>query len=282
MSLLLEALKKAEQAKQGGGAPDPESTLHGGEGLSLAPTGTPAPTAPATPAGERTPVTRDRLPDIDHSTLEILSDDLPSATTTREPAATGAPATEQPAAASRRPGARAAAARAPAEAGEDLDREQAGREAARRLFEAKPADYDPRRPFKITLVTLGVAAIAIIVYFWWQTQPRSLQVAQPPAPPTQIAAAPAPANAAPRRHRRPRRRRRRIQARRPRPRRHRPPPRRPADRHRVRRPRRRSRWRRGLRRARARPRSGTAPPRRGASGPRRPRPYAPHLARTYR
>ncbi|MCL4800797.1 MAG: hypothetical protein KJ025_14485, partial [Burkholderiales bacterium] len=188
MSLLLEALKKAEQAKQAGQGPDPETTLHGGEGLSLAPTEAPA---PAAPAAERPPITRDRLPDIDHSTLEILTDDLPSAATARDASAAAGPAAERPAAGARRPAARAAAARTPAEASEDFDREQAEREAARRLFEAKPADYDPRRQFKITLVALGVSAIAIIVYFWWQTQPRSLQVAQPPAaPPTQIAAAP--------------------------------------------------------------------------------------------
>ena len=73
MSLLLEALKKAEQAKQGettqqtgaGGG----SGIPAGEGLSLAPED--APPGP----GTSQPITRDRLPDITQN-LEILSDDL--------------------------------------------------------------------------------------------------------------------------------------------------------------------------------------------------------------
>jgi len=190
MSLLLEALKKAEQAKQSGAAKDPESTLHGGEGLSLAPSETP----PASPApgesAERTPITRDRLPEINPA-LEILTDDLPSA------GASSAGRETSPAmvGAERSAGAARGASRAAPQVrdGRDEFEQQSERDAARQLFEAKAADFDPRRPFKITLVALGAAAIAIGVYFWWQTQPRSLQVAQrPPEPPaTQIVAAPA-------------------------------------------------------------------------------------------
>jgi Tfp pilus assembly protein PilF len=192
MSLLLEALKKAEQAKQSGSAPDPETTLHGGEGLSLAPAEAPAPRTPAAgEAGERSPITRDRLPEINPA-LEILTDDLPSASA-------GSGGREAPAAASQ--GGARGAPRGPAQmrdAPDDLERRQAERDAARQLFEAKPTDYDPRRPFKIVLAALGVAAIGVIVYFWWQMQPRSLQVTQrPPEPPaTQIAAAPPPAPSA--------------------------------------------------------------------------------------
>ncbi|MCC6611472.1 MAG: tetratricopeptide repeat protein [Burkholderiales bacterium] len=182
MSLLLEALKKAEQAKQSGSGPDPESTLRGGEGLSLAPAEAPAPASPAT--GERSPITRDRLPEINPA-LEILTDDLPSAS---------GGGREAPAGASQ--GGARGAPRGPAQPPRDEpDPRQAERDAARQLFEAKPADYDPRRPFKITLAALGVAAIGVIVYFWWQMQPRSLQVTQRPSEPpsTQIAAAPPPA-----------------------------------------------------------------------------------------
>jgi len=178
MSLLLEALKKAEQAKQG------ETTQQTGAG-----------TGPGVPAGEELslahkdaspglgtsqPITRDRLPDITQS-LEILSDDL---------VAGGTPARDIGAASSR-PG-RAARAGASGPAERDVGAE---REAARQLFEAHTVDYDPRRPFKLVLVGLGVATIGIVIYFWWQTQPRSMAIVQSPPPPPpsqQIAAAPPP------------------------------------------------------------------------------------------
>lgn len=185
MSLLLEALKKAEQAKQGettqqqgAGARMPT-----GEGLSLAPDETPA----AGP-GTSQPITRDRLPDITQN-LEILSDDLASGIGAPPPRNAG-PGGGRVAGAPRAPAGRAPESSA---AAQDSDRE-----AARQLFEAHTADYDPRRPFKLVLVGLAVAAIGIVVYFWWQTQPRSLTVAQSPPPPPpsqQIAAAPTPSPA---------------------------------------------------------------------------------------
>lgn len=169
MSLLLEALKKAEQAKQGettqqqgAGARMPT-----GEGLSLAPDETPA----AGP-GTSQPITRDRLPDITQN-LEILSDDLASGIGAPPPRNAG-PGGGRVAGAPRAPAGRAPESSA---AAQDSDRE-----AARQLFEAHTADYDPRRPFKLVLVGLAVAAIGIVVYFWWQTQPRSLTVAQSPRP----------------------------------------------------------------------------------------------------
>jgi tetratricopeptide (TPR) repeat protein len=194
MSLLLEALKKAEQAKQSGAAQDPESTLHGGEGLSL------APEKPASGEGaERAPITRDRLPEI-NQTLEILTDDLPSAAAGAAgrdvPPSAPSVGTERSGAGTARIPTRSAAQMR--ESRDDFEQQQAERDAARQLFEAKPAEYDPRRPFKITLAALCVAAIGIAVYFWWQTQPRGLQVAQraPEAPATQIAPAPPAASTA--------------------------------------------------------------------------------------
>jgi Flp pilus assembly protein TadD len=188
MSLLLEALKKAEQAKESGAAKDPETTLPRGEGLSLTPTSTPAPGEGA----ERAPITRDRLPEI-NQTLEILSDDLHSSGA--GPGARGAPPAVSLGA--ERSGTAPAAPRRAAQTREsrvDVEERQAERDAAKQLFEAKATDYDPRRPFKITLAALGIAAIGIVVYFWWQMQPRTLQVAQRPveAPAAQIAAAPPP------------------------------------------------------------------------------------------
>ncbi len=168
MSLLLEALKKAEQAKQGettqqtgaGGS----SGIPAGEGLSLAPE-----EAPPSP-GTSQPITRDRLPDITQN-LEILSDDL---------GVGGSPTPARDTAPGARPGRapRTPASRVPER---DVDSE---REAARQLFEAHTVDYDPRRPFKLVLVGLGVFAIGVVVYFWWQLQPHSVGVVQsPPSPP---------------------------------------------------------------------------------------------------
>lgn len=46
------------------------------------------------------------------------------------------------------------------------------RDAARQMFEAKEVDYNPKRPFYITLGVLGLAAVGYGVYLWWQLQPR--------------------------------------------------------------------------------------------------------------
>jgi Tfp pilus assembly protein PilF len=195
VSLLLEALKKAELAKQNASGQQGEPTLpppDAGSGLSLEPT-------PA-PGGERPLITRDRLPDITQP-LEILSEDLPSAGTRREapPPASAAP-THAPTAPS-----------APA-AGEDDDRA-----AARQLFEAK-VDYDPRRPFFIVVGLLGIAIVGTLGYFLWEmfgprpsynppmaavkapAQPATGAVTPPPPPasaPAPVAAAPAPSDPAP-------------------------------------------------------------------------------------
>jgi len=199
VSLLLEALKKAELAKQnasgqpGEGAalpPDPSG------GLSLEP--------PATEPGERPLITRDRLPDITQP-LEILSEDLPSAGARRDP----------PAAAAGPSGAPIPAASAPAASVEDQDRLS-----ARQLFEAKTPDYDPRRPFFIVVGLLGIAILGTLGYFAWEVfgprqsfytpsaaakpPPQAVTAAvtppQPPAPPqapVASSAPPAPSEPAP-------------------------------------------------------------------------------------
>ncbi len=147
MSLLLEALKKAELAKQNASGQQGEDTVAPadlGVGLSLEPT-------PAD-AGERPLITRDRLPDITQP-LEILSEDLPSAGARRDaPSAT--------AAAGLAPAASAASATA---ATENDDRA-----AARQMFEAKTPDYDPRRPFYIVVGVLGIAIVGTLGYFAWE------------------------------------------------------------------------------------------------------------------
>ena len=163
MSLLLEALKKAELAKQGAKSDPAESS----------------------PAGESRVITREALPDITQP-LEILANDLPSATA--QPAEV-APATLTPgtplelAPAEPRPledllGTPAAAGTA--DFNSDTDREaepmaaEPARAAARQVFEVKEMDYNPRRPFYITLGLLGLCAVGYGGYVWWQMQPRSM------------------------------------------------------------------------------------------------------------
>lgn len=172
MSLLLEALKKAEKAKE-----EAQRRANADGEPAAAP-------APGPAAAERTPLlTRDKLPDIS-APLEIVSDDLePRRATvegpTLEPLAPPAkPARPSPATAPGRRGAPAA--------------DEAGRSTARKVFEAKFREPNPRMPFYITLGVLGAFALGTIGYFWYQLRPPSALVNLNPRPAdTAVAAAPA-------------------------------------------------------------------------------------------
>jgi len=165
MSLLLEALKKAERAKE-----EAQRRARGESG--------PAADAPEAAAGERTSVvTRDKLPDISPA-LEIESADLAQ------------PAQAQSAALELALDAEPRARPAPATAASS-DAQAAARESARKVFEAKFRESNPRMPFYITLGALGVFAFGTIVYFWYQLRPspvlvnlnppRAAETAPPPA-----------------------------------------------------------------------------------------------------
>jgi tetratricopeptide (TPR) repeat protein len=174
MSLLLEALKKAELAKQiaKAEAPPPE----------------PPPSEPATLV-----ITREKLPDISQP-LEILSADLPS-----ERHAAGAQA-GQPALSLREPETVAPATQ-PAPSAKESER-TAERAQAQQLFQVKEMDYNPQRPFYLTLATLALVGLGYGGYVWWQMQPKrnfALAEAQPRsiATPAQPTVPPAPAVAAP-------------------------------------------------------------------------------------
>jgi tetratricopeptide (TPR) repeat protein len=191
MSLLLDALKKAEKAKddakrraQGtGSAPDEDATL--------------------------THVrTRNELPDISRP-LEIYSEDIPGNT---KPAGADSPVPEafyespagrpstsgpielalatdtdpaisppvnQPppqATNQRKPSARVAEPAA--------DPQASQRAAARNVFEAKFKEPNPRMPFYITMAVLGLFTVGTVVYFWYQLRPPPALVntdAKPPA-----------------------------------------------------------------------------------------------------
>lgn len=190
MSLLLEALKRAEKAKE-------EAQRR--SGADAAPSSAPAPAPAAAPmrqelslqqeaAAEPKPVmTRSQLPDI-HQPLEILSDDI-------APARTAAPEPKPTPASSSRPGTQARAREEPAP--------DAARAGARKVFEVKFKETNPRLPFYITMGVLGVFALGTGVYFWYQLRPPQALVNPNPTPsavaaaPSQPASPGAPISAAP-------------------------------------------------------------------------------------
>jgi tetratricopeptide (TPR) repeat protein len=164
MSLLLDALKKAELAKHGA-QPAAESA-----------------TREAPPAAEpATPVfTREKLLDIAQP-LQILAGDLPSA---------GQGETISPATPPEPPVLELRPEPPPARLSARNVEPAAQRQAARQLFEAKEMDYNPRRPFYLILGALGVVALGYGGYIWWQLQPKSNNSAQAPhETPPQVATA---------------------------------------------------------------------------------------------
>jgi tetratricopeptide (TPR) repeat protein len=173
MSLLLEALKKAERAKE-----EAQRRVQSESEEAAAPPPADAPPEPPAP-----PVrTREQLPDI-RQPLEIVTDEpppKPSAEPERprlEPAARPQP---QP--------------RADAQAGE----RETQRAAARKVFEAKFREPNPRLPFFITLGALGVFAVGTVIYFWIQLRPPAPLVnLNPNQPSGEAAVAAAPAAPAP-------------------------------------------------------------------------------------
>src|SRR5688500_9917153 len=157
MSLLLEALKKAERAKeeaQRRARGEPE----GPSAMPSTPVPEPEPLSPE-PALEQPVLTRDQLPDI-RQPLTLEGEEL---------AAKPAPAAPAP-----RPEARA-------------DAQASGRASARKVFEAKFKEPNPRLPFYITMGALGVFAVGIVVYFWMQLQPPPALVnTNPPRPSNEL------------------------------------------------------------------------------------------------
>ena len=169
MSLLLEALKKAELAKQ----------VAKGEAPSAEPKSEPP----------KPVMTREKLPDISQP-LEILSDDLPSSETkASEPAAARPEFSLQEQE-------RFEPAAQPIFSTDEFAR-TAERAQAQQLFQVKEMDYNPRRPFYLTLGALVLVGLGYGGYVWWQTRPKysvppvEMQ-ARPAATPAQSATASAP------------------------------------------------------------------------------------------
>ncbi len=165
MSLLLEALKKAEKAKE-----EAQRRAEGSDAGSA-----PAASAfdgDATVAADGKHVMRrDELPDIS-APLEILSDDFRPAAGAKSAAPLELSIAESPppppASDCRAMG--RAAQRASA-GGEAADPAGAERAAAQKVFEAKFKEPNPRLPFYITVGVLGAFGVGVVIYFWIQLRP---------------------------------------------------------------------------------------------------------------
>src|SRR5918995_1134394 len=148
MSLLLEALKKAERAK---------------EEAQRRARGEPEIAEPA-PRTEPAVVTRTKLPDI-RQPLALEDDARPAKPVSPPPERRAEP---------------------------KKDPQASERASARKVFEAKFREPNPRLPFYLTMGALGVFAVGTVVYFWIQLQPPPPLVNRNPPPPageTQVAAA---------------------------------------------------------------------------------------------
>jgi tetratricopeptide (TPR) repeat protein len=194
VSLLMDALKKAEQAKQSGEGPS-----EGSDSLRLEPIDSGIPEAePAAVSAATAPVAK-QLPDLP-TQLEALDAEFMAhaeAAAAKRPSKPAAQETlspkpvprAAPAAASSAPG-RTAPPHRPAAAGDGE------RKAAQQVFAAKQPERS-RKGFAIAMGSMTVIGLAAIGgYFWWQLQPRSglatPGLARSTPPPAQIAVAPVP------------------------------------------------------------------------------------------
>ena len=164
MSLLLEALKKAEKTKEdaqrrardGSAGAEPEASVFDTEATVV--------------ADGRHITRRDEVPDIS-APLEILGDDLRPAPQPKSAALLELMVANQPAPAPERSAApRRAAARAGSSA-QAADTSSTERAAAQKVFEAKFREPNPRLPFFIAMGALGAFAVGSAIYFWIQLRP---------------------------------------------------------------------------------------------------------------
>ena len=171
MSLLLEALKKAEKAKEEAQRRASGNPASAGLRLQEDPP----------PSDNKGITTRRELPDISQP-LEIVSDDL-------TPRARPAAAASAPRPTASQPRARAA----------DASEQAAERITARKVFEAKFKEPNPRLPFYLTMGALSVATLCTVAYFWYQLRPPQMLVntSPPPAGERPVAAANAVASTTP-------------------------------------------------------------------------------------
>lgn len=165
MSLLLEALKKAERAKEQAQR-QADNRAENSAGLTM---------EPAPPAEERHITRRDELPDIAQP-MEINSDDIRA-----EPPREAPPVERRAAGASRTASPRGLPPEQPVE-----------RATAKKVFEAKFREPNPKLPFYIVMGLLGAFAVGTVVYFWIQLSPPPPLVNPNPPPASAEQAPPVP------------------------------------------------------------------------------------------
>ncbi|HEY6821237.1 MAG TPA: tetratricopeptide repeat protein [Burkholderiales bacterium] len=176
MSLLLEALKKAEKAKE-----EAQRRARGDTPGSATPLRLEE-SAPATAEQPHHVTTRDELPKISQP-LEILSEDI------RPGPERGGQSSPPPA--------QAAKSQKPPPARESTAAPAGERATAKKVFEAKFKEPNPRLPFYITMGVLGVFALGTVGYFWYQLRPPPALVNAAPRPASEVPAAAAQNPAAP-------------------------------------------------------------------------------------
>jgi tetratricopeptide (TPR) repeat protein len=166
MSLLLEALKKAEKAKQEAQRRAEGQSTQAGLRLQ-----------DDSPPDNKAVTARRELPDISQP-LEILRDEI---TPKARPLA-AAPQRMAPAAVPPRP--------RPASP-EESAAQFSDQASAKKVFEAKFREPNPRLPFHLTMGALGIAILCTVGYFWYQLRPPAslVNVSPPPAGERPMAAA---------------------------------------------------------------------------------------------
>lgn len=227
MSLLLEALKKAELAKQNRAQQDPNETtlplkgpvdLPTGDAATLAPLDIPVVRdelslsldAPST-AGNVTdlgkPIDPGKRASSPLGTVEPLDLKVDQTIPPTSPSALAAGKVDSRGGGSA--GSRAVGSRneTAAAAGKPWVADERDRDTARRVFEAKQLDYNPRRPFFITLAAVGLAGVGAAGYLAWEwnqstrsnfaVAPRPPATSAPTAPQATSTAAPLPPTTSP-------------------------------------------------------------------------------------
>jgi len=190
MSLLMDALKKAELAKRQGPAAGGAAETPAQGGLELEPISSGSESAAVKPAADA--VDRSRLP----THLEELDAQFLAEAEQTVSARLKAPASSTHIA---EPVAERPAALGTAQRTNSQDGPQ-DRSSAQNLFAAKQVDQPPpRKTFALAIGALTVLSVcAIGGYFWWQLQPKSAVLASRATLPPQVpAAAPSPGQTAP-------------------------------------------------------------------------------------
>lgn len=205
MSLLMDALKKAERAKRQGlptePAPTPEPEPQGA--LALEPLGDtrrsesapPPATTTSTPTASDTAQGLSRLEELD---AQFLAEAKQAAATRLKAQAAGPGREAQPDSAPPEPASGGTPPIKPRPA-QSRPVDSPSQSAAQNLFAAKQPEPPPsRKTFAVVVSVLTVLAVCGIGgYFWWQLQPKSgllaSRVPPPPAPPAAPAALQPPA-----------------------------------------------------------------------------------------